>query len=35
MIKEDYAYTSERFYLTALPKEVEQILLSTPEKLAA
>lgn len=31
---EDYAYSTERFYLIALPQAVEQALLSASEKLA-
>jgi hypothetical protein len=32
---EDYAYSSERFYLITLPKEVERILISAVEKVGA
>jgi len=32
---EDYAYAAERFYPIALPQQIEQILLSVSEKVAA
>jgi len=32
---EDYAYTAERFYLIALPRLVEQALLTASERVAA
>ncbi len=32
---QDYAYSAERFHLIALPRPVEQILVSSYEKLAA